>query len=288
MNYSPGITAGSKTDAAGDDIAEYVAATKTVTFRMGNGATGTNGGYLALADSFEVQFKVTVNNPANGIVPPIINVARLKANSDALVAYVDDGTAVLSPMGGPLPVTLTAFTATLQSASTARVSWTTSMEINCKNYNVERSTDGVLFTSVADVSGNGNSSLKHDYTINDDVMAVTSAIVYYRLKQFDIDGRASISKVVSIRLKKTVGDFTVSPNPFRSKVNINIEWDKNETTVVKVFNMGGTVAVSKSVKMIKGFNYVSMDELSQVPAGTYIVQFVTANGMLTKQIIKEQ
>ena len=288
VNYSPGVTAGSKTDAAGDDIAEYVAATKTVTFRLGNGATSTAGGYLALADSFEVQFQVTVNNPANGIVPPIINVARLKANSDALIAYVDDGTAVLSPQGGPLPVTLISFTAGLQSTATVKVNWTTSMEINCKNYNVERSTDGILFNTVATVTGNGNSSLKHDYYITDNVTAVTTAIVYYRLKQFDIDGKASISKIVSVRLKKAVGDFTVSPNPFRSKVNINIEWDKNETTLVKVFNIGGTVTVSKNVKLIKGFNYVAMDELSQVPAGTYIIQFVTADGILTKQVIKEQ
>ena len=47
VNYGPGISTGIKTDAAGDDIAEYVASTKTVTFRLGNNANAANGGYLA-------------------------------------------------------------------------------------------------------------------------------------------------------------------------------------------------------------------------------------------------
>ena len=240
------------------------------------------------SDSFEVEFKVTVNIPANGIVPPIINVARLKAKSDALVDYVDDGTAVISPLGGPLPVTLTSFTASLQQSNQVKVAWITSMEFNCSRYDIERSTDGVIFSTVATKAGSGNSSVPITYVINDDITAVTASIVYYRLKQIDIDGKSSISKVASVRLKKTIGDFTVSPNPFRNNVNINIEWDKNETTVVKVFNVTGTEVVSKNVKMIKGYNYIDMDELSLVPPGNYIIQFNAANGKLIKQVIKQK
>jgi fimbrial isopeptide formation D2 family protein len=287
VNAGPFIVAGTKTDITDNDIAEYVPATRTVSFRMGNNANNVNGGYLAFGESFEVEFKATVNTPANGIVPPVINVARLTAKSDALVDYVDDATAVISPQGGPLPVTLTAFTATLEQANQVKIAWSTSMEYNCSRYDVERSTDGVLFNTIASKAGSGNSSLKLSYAANDNVAAVTSAIVYYRLKQFDIDGRASISKVVSVRLKKTAGDFSVSPNPFRKNINVNIEWDKNEITAVKVFSVTGTVIVSKSVKMTKGFNYVAIDELSTVPAGNYIIQFNTSNGRITKQIIKQ-
>ncbi|MEO5889711.1 MAG: T9SS type A sorting domain-containing protein [Ferruginibacter sp.] len=288
VNYGPGITAGAKTDAAGNDIAEYTASSKTVTFRIGNGANAADGGYLAKSDSFEVEFKVVVNIPENGIVPPIVNVARLKAKSDALLDYVDDATAVISPMGGPLPVTLTSFTATLQQNSQVKVAWGTSMEFNCSRYDIERSTDGVIFHTVATKAGNGNSPKPSNYSVNDDISAVTAPIVYYRLKQIDIDGKSSTSKVASIKLKKSISDFTVSPNPFRNNVNINIEWDKNETTTVKVYNVTGSEVVSKNVKMIKGYNYVAIDELSQVPAGNYIIQFNTANGKLIKQVVKQK
>ncbi|MEP7109870.1 MAG: T9SS type A sorting domain-containing protein [Ferruginibacter sp.] len=288
VNYGPGISTGIKTVEAADDIAEYNAATKTVTFRLGNGANALTGGYLALADSFEVEFKVTVNTPVNGLVAPIINVARLKAKSDALVDHVDDGTAFISPRGGPLPVTLISFTASLQQNNQVKVAWSTSMEFNCSRYDIERSTDGVIFNTVSTIAAGGNSSVKAGYFINDDITAVTAAIVYYRLKQIDIDGKGSISKVISIGLKKAAGDFTVLPNPFRNSVNIKIEWDKNETTVVKVFNVAGTEVISKNVKMVKGYNHITMDELSRVPPGNYVVQFSADNRKFIKQLIKQE
>ena len=287
VNYGPGISAGMKTDIAADDIAEYDAMTKTVTFRLGNNANTLSGGYLEPTDSFEVAFKVKVNVPANGIVPPLINVARLSVKSDALVDYVDDGFSIISPEGGPLPVTLTAFSANLQTGNKVKVAWSTSMEFNCSRYDIERSTNGNSFNKIATVAGSGNSNTTKNYLINDDITAVTTAIVYYRLKQMDIDGRSSISKVVSVKLKKTIADFTVSPNPFRNNVNINIEWNKNETSVVKVFNVTGVEVISKTVKMIKGFNYIAIEELTQVPPGNYIIQITTANGKLLKQIIKQ-
>ena len=42
VNYCPGVSNGFKTDVAGDDIADYNTATKTVSFRMGNNATSIN------------------------------------------------------------------------------------------------------------------------------------------------------------------------------------------------------------------------------------------------------
>lgn len=287
VNYGPGIAAGLKTDAAGDDIAEYNAAKKTVTFRIGNNANTVNGGYLALADSFEVEFNVTVNMPVSGIAPPLINVARMRAKSDALVDYVDDATAVLSPAGGPLPVTLTSFTASLQPNNLVNLTWTTSLEINCKRYDIQRSNDGVDFKTVATKAGSGNSSVSLSYVINDDVNAVFTPIVYYRLSQVDLDGKQSISKVVSVKLKKTASSFIVTPNPFSNNVNINIEWDKIENTVVKVFSATGSEVATKTVKMNKGNNYIVIDELSTVQPGNYIIQFNSANGKLIKQIVKQ-
>ncbi|MEJ7589676.1 MAG: T9SS type A sorting domain-containing protein [Ferruginibacter sp.] len=289
VNYSPGNTSGLKTDAAADDIAEYNAANRTITFRLGNGATATTGGFLAFADSFEVAFQVSVNTPANGVITPVINVARLVATSDALVGYVDDATVSLNPQNsGPLPVSLLAFSAILQTNKLVKLAWSTSMEINSGRFDIERSVDGVNFKKVSTRAGSGNSSVKIDYTVNDDITDVTAPIVYYRLKQFDIDGKSSLSKVVSVRLNKTIGNFTVSPNPFRNHLNVNIEWDKDETTVVKVFNVSGAEVLSKSVKMIKGFNYIDITELEKVAPGSYIIQFNSTSGKLIKQVVKQQ
>ena len=228
-----------------------------------------------------------MNDPGvNADVPPIINVARITGFSDAGVKSTDDGTAILEPSGGPLPVTLKSFMARLLANNQVKLNWGTSMEINCSKYIIERSADGRIFTNAGSIAGSGNTNTDRNYTFNDDVTAITSGIVYYRLKQIDIDGRSSYSKIVSVRLKKSTNDFTVSPNPFSSYVNINIEWAKNETTFVKVFNMSGKELLSKNIQLYKGTNYVPLTELSSLPAGNYFIQFNTGEGRIFKQVTK--
>ena len=57
-----GANAGAKTDAAGDDQAEYVAASNQVVIRAGVGANATAGGKVTPGDAFTVvRFRVTVN-----------------------------------------------------------------------------------------------------------------------------------------------------------------------------------------------------------------------------------
>ncbi len=92
VNYCPGISAGIQTDAEGDDVAEYTGLNKMVNFRLGNNANIFSGGTMAPTDSFEVEFKATFNPVANGVAPPVINVARVKAKSATLENFIDDAT----------------------------------------------------------------------------------------------------------------------------------------------------------------------------------------------------
>lgn len=96
INYCPGLVNGIKTDTQGDDVAEYATTTKSIYFRLGNGADGSAGGSLAPLDSFEVEFKVTFNPVANGTAPPVINVARIRAKSAALENFIDDATVTIN------------------------------------------------------------------------------------------------------------------------------------------------------------------------------------------------
>jgi uncharacterized repeat protein (TIGR01451 family) len=65
-----GANAGAKTDAAGDDQAEFVTASNQVVFRLGAGATATAGGTLAVGSSTVIRFQVQVDpaTPVNTII----------------------------------------------------------------------------------------------------------------------------------------------------------------------------------------------------------------------------
>lgn len=65
-----GPSAGKKTDALGDDQAEYESGTRTLTFRIGQGASATQGGKLATTDpAVVVRFLVTINQDASDTIP---------------------------------------------------------------------------------------------------------------------------------------------------------------------------------------------------------------------------
>ena len=56
------------TDATGDDIAEYLAPSRTVRLRAGTGATAAAGGTLGINSTISFRFRATVDRAASGTV----------------------------------------------------------------------------------------------------------------------------------------------------------------------------------------------------------------------------
>ena len=74
-----GGNAGFKTDAAGDDQGDYDGASKTVTVRVGTGATAAAGGKVAVGGVVQIRFKVTVSVATGSVA----NQALLSASGQA-------------------------------------------------------------------------------------------------------------------------------------------------------------------------------------------------------------
>ncbi len=101
VTYVPGsiaINGVSQTDVAGDDEAEYTAGTRTVTARLGTGATAAAGGSLAVGASATVTFRVTVNG---GVLGQVSNQGTITAGGSKgapVTTYVtENGTVAGSP-----------------------------------------------------------------------------------------------------------------------------------------------------------------------------------------------
>lgn len=283
---SPGISAGIKTDLAGDDIAEYRenGSIKSVVFRIGTGATSTTGGTLGANQTYEVQFQVTVNDPGAGnTVPPIMNIARITSSSDAGINFVDDGTAIIN--SAPLPVTLIKFDASFLNENEVRLNWATSMEINCSRFIVQRSFDGIFFTDVQTIAGNGSTNLYHSYSSTDQFNYMYGSNIYYRLKQIDFDGKENFSKIIVLKVPK-YSHTIISPNPFNDYFNINLVWEKTEVISAKIFTLQGKEVFSKDIRVLKGNNFFKLDHLAHLPKGSYFLQLSSTTEKMIKKITK--
>ncbi|MGI4866411.1 MAG: hypothetical protein ACRYFZ_20970 [Janthinobacterium lividum] len=119
----------------------------------------------------------------------------------------------LTGASSPLPVQLTAFTATAAPSQAAvALAWTTASELNSAAFEVERSLDGRTFTRLGTVAAAGSSSSARSYGLLD-AQLPGAALLYYRLKQVDLDGTFRYSPVRAVTLSGAAAGLSLYPNP---------------------------------------------------------------------------
>ncbi len=281
-----GVSAGIKTDAAdGDEAFKGTNGSKTyVKFFVGQGATGTTGGQLPAAPNgdYSVKFRVV----AGAIPGTITNTARITSNSQAGDVFTDDGTAIIGDAGGPVPVKLLSFKATLVNKN-GLVKWTTESELNNDYFIVERSDDGVHFAYRAKVTGNGTTSFSHAYEYND-ALNTNAQVVYYRLKIVDNDGKFGFSKTIAIKLNGSlnVSDFSVYPNPFISDIKVAVTSAADEMASFRIISFDGREMLKRNVSLQTGDNIVVLTNFGTLAKGNYILEVTTSTDKFIKKIIK--
>lgn len=94
-----------------------------------------------------------------------------------------------------LPVALVEFNAVKRN-NFNEIFWITESERNNDYFLLEATTDGETFRTVAVVNGNGTSTQREIYTVQDN--HPENAINYYRLTQFDYDGQSETFPLIAI------------------------------------------------------------------------------------------
>jgi hypothetical protein len=118
-----------------------------------------------------------------------------------------------------LPVTLTTFDGKLHSGKVS-LNWATSLELNTKQFEVEKSIDGVSFTRIGNVQAYGNSSTNRNYYFADDNVLPNN---FYRLRIVDTDGAFTYSRIISIKYDQRPQSVWVENNSIINQfVNINV------------------------------------------------------------------
>jgi len=85
-------------------------------------------------------------------------------------------------------------------------------ETNNSFFTIDRSTDGIYFTTIATAVGHGTTSQANIYSIIDE--NPFSGTVYYRLSQTDYNGVTEILSIIGQTNCMLSGLVLVSPNPF--------------------------------------------------------------------------
>ena len=168
-----------------------------------------------------------------------------------------------------LPLEFISFSAQKCNNNQVCLNWKTANEQNVSHFEIERSIEGINFTTT--VIKNANNQTENTYTVKDDISALLhSKKIYYRIKQVDNDGRNKLSNINLVLLdnKGLMVYPTLVTNSFF------IQNDANAKMQLRLLGADGKLIIQQIIN--PGTNVVSTEML---PSGIYYYNVASDNGI---------
>lgn len=192
----------------------------------------------------------SVAQPVTNITTSVTNGAAGADNSGGTITAGSgagsNGAGIVTSGTGPLPIVLVDFFAGKENGR-VKLLWTTASEKDNDFFTIEKSGDGINFTTVGHVDGAGNSTTYKSYTYYD--TRPYSGISYYRLKQNDVSAKYEYSPIVSVNFDETIS-FSVFPNPAEMDQPVFISMDKNyagKSVMLRLYDLAGKELIKESI-----------------------------------------
>lgn len=148
------------------------------------------------------------------------------------------------------------------------LNWETANEQQVSHFEVERSSDGNNFESAGTIN---QANAVHKYSFTDaGIISRGWPVVYYRIRQVDLDGSFTFSQVISLRadLKPAVTAF---PNPVKSRLNLSVTISSPEKLQIVVIDNAGRRLNQFNRDLSAGTTNIPLD-LQRLANGVYYIE----------------
>ncbi|MCW3106995.1 MAG: peptidase, partial [Segetibacter sp.] len=192
------------------------------------------------------------------------------------------GFAIGAPVAKALPITCTEFKAT-RSDNGVTLNWKVTEEQDNRKFEIERSTDGVNFKSIATLSADSHNGGLYNYRDN----STNGLTVYYRLRQTNADG--NFRYICDVQQLKAIGKVLVIgnayPNPAKGMVSVKVTSSESQKLHVELINNIGQLFNTYVQRISQGESSIPV-RFNNAPSGTYMLRFKDENGnLLNRQSI---
>jgi hypothetical protein len=190
----------------------------------------------------------------------------ITTETDGIVTLTQGFHQIYFPLFLLLPIELLSFSAVAKETF-VEINWITATEINNDYFNVERSADGINFSSINKIEGAGNSTQILNYSMLDD--GPLEGKSYYRLKQTDYDGNTSYSNTEAVEFN-TSNNFNLEiyPNPFSYETTFHTNESLKNASLI-VYNSYKTL---RQINNISGQKFTFQRE--NLSSGVYWIKLV--------------
>lgn len=192
----------------------------------------------------------------------------------------------LGDLGPILPVELIEFKGGVEEGKIV-LNWSTASEKNNDYFELLKSEDGVTFSPIGKISGNGTSNSINHYAFID--RHPKSGNNYYQLRQVDYDGKSESFPIILViygSASELVSHMVVWPNPVTDR-KFNIAIDNLQITgipTISLIDLQGRVLLKESFSPNSNSIFIDASN-SRIHSGTYILEYHNGMERIRKRIV---
>jgi len=215
----------------------------------------------------------------------LVNVADSSNNGDSTVVdpnkngnAADVGENVPTPfLFSTLPVKFLAIDASLLNNTTAMVKWQVAVPlINAAKFEVEYSMNGRAWQTAGTFIIDNNTRGQYQFNHQN----IPFGNLYYRIKQTDIDGIFTYSKIVLLQPKNTNSSYVIYPNPAGNYLAVSAGYNAAGKAEIELYDATGRKLLGKTMM-------AATDEINTTtyPTGTYLLKIWNDGSAVTHKVI---
>ena len=172
-------------------------------------------------------------------------------------------------------------------SGSGKLKWDVNMNDQVAYYEVEASTNGNDFHTIAKINPVNINSAVASYTYTD-ANAGTEKIKYYRLREAMPNGTRYYSNIIKINFGSKLQLIAKpSPSPFNTKFDLRLELKTAGAIAIRLINQAGAFVYQKNINGSVGENRISVDGLSQLSRGIYVVEIAVDEEIIREKLIKQ-
>ena len=285
-NEVPGTTAVSFIDAASNVITRSNSNWSISTLGTSPAATspisiafkapGIVPGVVAPSFTHVVQANAAVGGYVQGSINPLYGIRNVLSGAE-----VTSGPFYMGISGTqPVPVTLMYFKGEQRQQKNI-LRWRTSAESNFSHFELQHSTNGTDFETLAKVAP--HTPKGNEYTYADEMPFAGNN--FYRLNMVDRDGKSEMSSTVKLLAEQGKDlEIALSPVPVIDKLLASFSGMYTENAQIKIIDMSGKIW--RKQKVSHGSTFISVN-CQGMPPGVYTFVYSDENNTFRKTFSKK-
>ncbi len=245
------------------------------------GVTGINNNFSKIEDELFTEVNIDYRRVLTTILQDWLGASTAVLSTTLFDSFQSQKLDIINPVlkvdpaclgnFSPLPIKLISFDANLVNDQQVECKWITAFETENSRFEVQRSRDGQIFSTILLRKGDGIGE-SETFIYGETDQNPLFGISYYRLKTIDNQGIVEYSMIRKIERKsKEEKTFKIYPNPAIFEVNIVLSSRIINQAEVLLIDQSGRQIMQKHWPLDQGFNKLNLD-ITHLSPGNYFIQ----------------